>query len=146
MCLLRHCTVYYKRIIEAHPQRFSFCQIKAWEEMDPEDRQTNFLPKKYVFTPCYEACDGTTKLLSSFKIPFLKFFFLASRYSSLRLVPGYKNFIQERFERCLDLYLCPRQRKMRVTTQVGHTKNAVNVNIFLLFFYLAQCESRRSYS
>ncbi|XP_046843555.1 ribosome biogenesis protein bop1-like isoform X2 [Xenia sp. Carnegie-2017] len=56
-------------------------EIKAWEEMDPEDRQTNFLPKKY---------------------------------SSLRLVPGYKNFIQERFERCLDLYLCPRQRKMRL--------------------------------
>ncbi|CAB3993998.1 ribosome biogenesis BOP1 [Paramuricea clavata] len=56
-------------------------EIKAWEEMDPEDRPTNFLPKKY---------------------------------SSLRLVPGYNNFIQERFERCLDLYLCPRQRKMRL--------------------------------
>ena len=37
-----------------------------------------------------------------------------SRYGSLREVPAYPNFIQERFERCLDLYLCPRQRKMRV--------------------------------
>ena len=36
------------------------------------------------------------------------------RYSSLRLVPAYDKFIQERFERCLDLYLCPRQRRMRV--------------------------------
>lgn len=56
-------------------------EITAWENMDPEDRPNNFLPKKY---------------------------------SSLRLVPGYNNFIQERFERCLDLYLCPRQRKMRL--------------------------------
>ena len=43
------------------------------------------------------------------------FFFLNYRYSSLRLVPAYNKFIQERFERCLDLYLCPRQRKMRVS-------------------------------
>lgn len=40
--------------------------------------------------------------------------FLPKKYSSLRLVPAYNNFIQDRFERCLDLYLCPRQRKMRV--------------------------------
>lgn len=40
--------------------------------------------------------------------------FLPKKYSSLRLVPAYNKFIQERFERCLDLYLCPRQRKMRV--------------------------------
>lgn len=39
--------------------------------------------------------------------------FLPKKYSSLRLVPAYNKFIQERFERCLDLYLCPRQRKMR---------------------------------
>ncbi|XP_028410062.1 ribosome biogenesis protein bop1-like [Dendronephthya gigantea] len=56
-------------------------EVKLWEDTDPEDRPTNFLPKKY---------------------------------SSLRLVPGYNNFVQERFERCLDLYLCPRQRKMRL--------------------------------
>lgn len=42
-------------------------------------------------------------------------FWLNYRYSSLRLVPAYNKFIQERFERCLDLYLCPRQRKMRVS-------------------------------
>ena len=41
------------------------------------------------------------------------------RYSSLREVPGYSRFIQERFERCLDLYLCPRQRKMRVRAAGG---------------------------
>ncbi|XP_047698461.1 ribosome biogenesis protein BOP1 isoform X2 [Prionailurus viverrinus] len=40
--------------------------------------------------------------------------FLPYRFPSLRAVPAYGRFIQERFERCLDLYLCPRQRKMRV--------------------------------
>lgn len=40
--------------------------------------------------------------------------FLSSRYDALRKVPGYSNFIQEKFERCLDLYLCPRQRKVRL--------------------------------
>ncbi|KAK4051108.1 Ribosome biogenesis protein erb1 [Microbotryomycetes sp. JL221] len=30
------------------------------------------------------------------------------KYSNLRLVPRYENFVQERFERCLDLYLAPR--------------------------------------
>ncbi len=43
--------------------------------------------------------------------------FVPQKYDSLRKVPGYKNFIQERFERCLDLYLAPRARKMRLTIQ-----------------------------
>ncbi|CAG11653.1 unnamed protein product, partial [Tetraodon nigroviridis] len=43
-----------------------------------------------------------------------KYPFLPRRFSSLRHVPAYSRFIHERFERCLDLYLCPRQRKMRV--------------------------------
>lgn len=40
--------------------------------------------------------------------------FIPKKYSSLRLVPAFDNFIKERFDRCLDMYLCPRQRKMRV--------------------------------
>ncbi|KAM8811118.1 ribosome biogenesis protein BOP1 [Eudromia elegans] len=40
--------------------------------------------------------------------------FVPRRFGCLRAVPAYGRFIQERFERCLDLYLCPRQRKMRV--------------------------------
>lgn len=39
---------------------------------------------------------------------------LPRSFPSLRAVPAYARFIHERFERCLDLYLCPRQRKMRV--------------------------------
>ena len=43
--------------------------------------------------------------------------FIPEKYSSLRKVPAYKKFINERFERCLDLYLAPRARKMRLTIQ-----------------------------
>lgn len=41
--------------------------------------------------------------------------FIPHKYSSMRLIPAYKKFINERFARCLDLYLCPRQQKMRVS-------------------------------
>jgi len=40
--------------------------------------------------------------------------FLPAKYDALRLVPGYKNLVQERFERCLDLYLAPRTRKVKL--------------------------------
>jgi len=54
---------------------------KEWEELDEEDREKNYLPKKYP---------------------------------SLRLVPAWGEFIKERFERCLDLYLAPRVQKRRL--------------------------------
>ena len=40
--------------------------------------------------------------------------FIPSKHSCLRHVAGYDNFIKERFERCLDLYLCPRTLKRRL--------------------------------
>jgi ribosome biogenesis protein ERB1 len=40
--------------------------------------------------------------------------YIPKKYSALRLVPGYDNFIQERFARCLDLYMCPRVKKNRI--------------------------------
>ncbi|XP_064393432.1 ribosome biogenesis protein bop1-B-like isoform X2 [Halichondria panicea] len=43
--------------------------------------------------------------------------YLPQQFDSLRQVPAYPRFIQERFERCLDLYLCPRQRRMRVQVE-----------------------------
>lgn len=52
---------------------------EAWEALDPEDREKDYLPQKY---------------------------------SSLRLVPAYEQFIKQRFNRQLDIYLAPRiQRK-----------------------------------
>ena len=43
--------------------------------------------------------------------------FLPKKHDCLRKVPMYERFINERFERCLDLYLAPRARKMRLTIQ-----------------------------
>lgn len=41
--------------------------------------------------------------------------YIPTKHNSLRAVPGYQHFLSERFERCLDLYLCPRVRKHRVS-------------------------------
>ena len=40
--------------------------------------------------------------------------FLPQKFSCLRHVPQYENFVKERFERCLDLYMCPRKRRTKV--------------------------------
>jgi len=40
--------------------------------------------------------------------------FIPQKHDCLRKVSPYDKFINERFERCLDLYLCPRMRKERV--------------------------------
>ncbi|ORY66256.1 NUC169 domain-containing protein [Pseudomassariella vexata] len=40
--------------------------------------------------------------------------YLPEKYDALRRVPGYDQFVKERFERCLDLYLAPRVRKNRL--------------------------------
>lgn len=40
--------------------------------------------------------------------------YIPAKHSSLRVVPGYKDFMQERFERCLDLYMAPRVQRKRL--------------------------------
>ncbi|GFY64747.1 ribosome biogenesis protein bop1, partial [Trichonephila inaurata madagascariensis] len=40
--------------------------------------------------------------------------FIPKKYERLLETPAYSSFINEWFERCLDLYLCPRKRHMRV--------------------------------
>lgn len=40
--------------------------------------------------------------------------YMPSKYDSLRKVPGYEIFVNERFERSLDLYLAPRVRKNKL--------------------------------
>ena len=54
---------------------------KEWENTDPENRERDYLPKKYP---------------------------------SLRLVPAYDQFIKQRFNRQLDLYLAPRIQRTRL--------------------------------
>lgn len=67
---------------------------------------------------CYDDCNYDNYLIHNHNYNRLHWHYICYfRYSNLRLVPAYNKFIQERFERCLDLYLCPRQRKMRVNSQ-----------------------------
>ncbi|XWS41183.1 hypothetical protein CRYUN_Cryun17cG0058300 [Craigia yunnanensis] len=40
--------------------------------------------------------------------------FIPKRFTSFRSIPAYENAIKDSFERCLDLYLCPRVRKKRI--------------------------------
>ncbi|XP_059450018.1 ribosome biogenesis protein BOP1 homolog [Corylus avellana] len=40
--------------------------------------------------------------------------FIPKRYTSLKSIPAYDNVVKDIFERCLDLYLCPRVRKKRI--------------------------------
>jgi ribosome biogenesis protein ERB1 len=40
--------------------------------------------------------------------------YLPTDHDSLRKVPGYDNFVKEKFERCLDLYLAPRVRRSKL--------------------------------
>jgi ribosome biogenesis protein ERB1 len=40
--------------------------------------------------------------------------FVPAKFDCLRHVPGYTRLVNERYERCMDLYLAPRQRKMKV--------------------------------
>ncbi|XP_068188592.1 ribosome biogenesis protein bop1 [Antennarius striatus] len=65
-------------------------------------------PPEYLFTD-EERALWDQQDPSDRKIPFVP-----RKFPSLRQVPAFPRFIHERFERCLDLYLCPRQRKMRV--------------------------------
>ncbi|XP_040909959.1 ribosome biogenesis protein bop1 [Toxotes jaculatrix] len=65
-------------------------------------------PPEYLFTD-EERALWEQQDPSDGKLPFVPM-----KFSSLRQVPAFPRFIHERFERCLDLYLCPRQRKMRV--------------------------------
>jgi ribosome biogenesis protein ERB1 len=40
--------------------------------------------------------------------------FIPTKTDALRKVPLYQNMIKEHFERCLDLYLCPRLLKKKI--------------------------------
>jgi ribosome biogenesis protein ERB1 len=42
------------------------------------------------------------------------FNFLPASFSKMRHIPFYDRLIQERFQRCLDLYLCPRIKKKKL--------------------------------
>jgi len=77
----------------------------------PGNEESYNPPPEYLFTDNEKlSWERATREGDKRKLPFIP-----QKYSSLRKVPAWSNFIRERFERCLDLYLAPRQRKMRLT-------------------------------
>ena len=76
-------------------------EAEVWKKAHEDDRERNFLPHKYA-----SAQLSFLSILSHCSI--------TSRYGCLRHVPAYETFLQERFQRCLDLYLCPRAQRVRV--------------------------------
>ena len=65
-------------------------------------------PSEYLFTPEeqaeYDAMDPADRPYN----------FVPQKYHAMRHVPLYDPLIKERFERCLDLYLCPRENKTKL--------------------------------
>jgi ribosome biogenesis protein ERB1 len=43
--------------------------------------------------------------------------FMPQKFDSLRKVPMYQDLVREHFERCLDLYMCPRLTRKKVNIQ-----------------------------
>jgi len=78
--------------------------IPAPKEPLPSHEASYNPPEEYLLTE-----DEIEKLKEDEKLQFVP-----KKYECLRRVPQYPEFIQERFSRNLDLYLCPRQRKMKV--------------------------------
>ncbi|CAD6889373.1 unnamed protein product [Tilletia laevis] len=65
-------------------------------------------PAEYLFT------EEEKKAWESAEAEDRKTSFVPAKYDAFRRVPGYRDFVQERFERCLDLYLAPRIRRKRM--------------------------------
>lgn len=57
---------------------------------------------------------------------------IPKKYTSLRLVPSYDGFIKDQFNRCLDMYLCPRERKLKVFVFAGFANLILEFTSFFL--------------
>src|SRR6478752_4429083 len=74
----------------------------VWANEEPQDPHVMNIPAPKLAPPGYDL---------SYNPPPE---YLPTKFDSLRKVPGYGEFVKERFDRCLDLYLAPRIRKNRL--------------------------------
>lgn len=74
----------------------------------PTNAESYNPPAEYLFTPEEEEewrnTDPSDRTLG----------FVPRKFDSLRRVPAYEQLASERFQRCLDLYLCPRTQRTRL--------------------------------
>lgn len=92
----------------APPHADHITNVPAPKLLPPTDDESYNPPPEYLPTPEerieWEEVNQEDRLRD----------YLPKKYSSLRLVPGYDDFINQRFQRCLDLYLAPRVRKKKL--------------------------------
>jgi hypothetical protein len=89
-------------------------EIDSYQLLYEEDRP-KFIPRRYSFIYVVIMIFLFWFVWGNFVLwPFILCCGLC-RFESLRSVPAYEKALREGFDRCLDLYLCPRTRKKRVS-------------------------------
>ena len=112
------------RIIPNKPSAAKASVYSIWTESDQHTPHAMYMPAPQLSPPktaesynppeeYLPTADETAEFEATDKED-RKVDFLPQKYDALRLVPGYKNLVQEKFERCLDLYLAPRTRKVKL--------------------------------
>eukprot|EP00953_Heterococcus_sp_UTEX-ZZ885_P023182 12760-Heterococcus_DN1.PRE.1 len=92
---------------------------QQWLEMDPDERPTNFLPKRHdilsvdVWQQLLSPAPSWHLIVRNQQTCCLTYTHV-SHTATAQQVGAYADMCKERFERCLDLYLCPRAFKRRL--------------------------------
>ncbi|KAL6868890.1 Ribosome biogenesis protein erb1 [Amphichorda felina] len=95
-----------------------------WANEEPQDRHVMHIPAPKLAPPGYDLSYNPPQEYLPTKeereaweqtdLEEREKEYLPAHFDALRKVPGYGEFVKERFERCLDLYLAPRIRKNRL--------------------------------
>lgn len=105
------CDLWGSAILSADPTKKTLPSLPAPRPPLPGHAESYNPPEEFLLTP-EEAAAWQDAHPDDRKLNFLP-----KQHASLRYVAGYDRLINERFERCLDLYLCPRtMRKNWVQT------------------------------
>ncbi|KAF4594475.1 Ribosome biogenesis protein erb1 [Ophiocordyceps camponoti-floridani] len=113
-----------KRIAQLHAEAEQETHYDVWAKQDPEQRHAMAIPAPKLAAPSYDLSYNPPpeylpsaeerRLWENMDAEDREKDYLPVKFESLRKVPGYSEFVKERFERCLDLYLAPRIRKIRL--------------------------------
>lgn len=93
---------------DAAPRADHPMHLRAPKLPPPTTAESYNPPAEYLFT------DEERKQWEEAEKEDRKTSFIPAKHSSLRVVGGYQDFMQERFERCLDLYMAPRVQRKRL--------------------------------